>query len=136
VHVGKDGRILPRHIGPWLHSEFAFRPKLVRCQLVVAAALAILTQRLIGGFSGVEYHCVGKGFTSCSTNLAGSGKTKNVAPFFWEILIMNAPLIRCDVAQWTCFAFSLRFPISSCQLWRESSSCCMVATGRKDAGYG
>lgn len=67
--------------------------------LVLGAALAVLVSGLIGGFhAGVEYGWW-EGITSCATNL-GSGD---------DILgsIMNAPLVRCDVAPWSLFGISL-----------------------------
>jgi disulfide bond formation protein DsbB len=68
--------------------------------LVAMAALAILTSGLIGGFhAGVEYN-YWEGLTRCATVMATSGGdfTKS---------IMNAPLVRCDVAPWTLFGISL-----------------------------
>jgi disulfide bond formation protein DsbB len=68
--------------------------------MVVLAALAILTSGLIGGFhAGVEYG-YWEGLTSCTSVVRGSGD---------ELLksILNAPLIRCDVAPWTLFGISL-----------------------------
>jgi disulfide bond formation protein DsbB len=68
--------------------------------LVALAALAILTSGLIGGFhAGVEYN-YWEGLTRCSTTMVADGGdfTKS---------IMNAPLVRCDVAPWTLFGISL-----------------------------
>lgn len=68
--------------------------------LVALAALAILTSGLIGGFhAGVEYGWW-EGITGCATNNVGQGG--NVLDN-----IMDAPLIRCDVAPWTLFGISL-----------------------------
>lgn len=67
--------------------------------LVLDAALAILISGLIGGFhAGVEYGWW-EGITSCATTVAAGG----------DILdsIMNAPLVRCDVAPWSLFGISL-----------------------------
>ncbi|TXH12468.1 MAG: disulfide bond formation protein B [Gammaproteobacteria bacterium] len=73
----------------------------LRKTLVLLAALAILTSGLIGGYhAGVEYGWW-EGITTCSSTVApGSGK---------EVLdaILNAPLIRCDIAPWTLFGISL-----------------------------
>jgi disulfide bond formation protein DsbB len=68
--------------------------------LVALAALAILTSGLIGGFhAGVEYG-LWEGLTSCTSTISGSGE---------DLLksILEAPLIRCDVAQWTLMGISL-----------------------------
>ena len=74
------------------------------------AALAILTSGLIGGYhAGVEYGWW-EGITTCSSTVTpGSGKDVLDA-------ILNAPLIRCDIAPWTLFGISLagyNFLISS-----------------------
>ncbi len=68
---------------------------------VLLAALAILVSGLIGGYhAGVEYG-LWEGITTCSTTVApGSGRDVLDA-------ILNAPLIRCDVAPWTLFGISL-----------------------------
>jgi disulfide bond formation protein DsbB len=68
--------------------------------LVALAALAIATSGLIGGFhAGVEYG-FWEGLTACTATISGSGA---------DLLesIMNAPLVRCDVAPWTLFGISL-----------------------------
>ena len=68
--------------------------------LTALAAVAILISGAIGAFhAGVEYHWW-KGLSACSAPvLNGTG----------DILaqIMAAPVIRCDVAQWTLFGISL-----------------------------
>jgi len=67
--------------------------------MIVAAALAIMTSGLIGGFhAGVEYGWW-EGITSCSTTIDSGGDMLET--------IMNAPLIRCDVAPWSLFGISL-----------------------------
>jgi disulfide bond formation protein DsbB len=67
--------------------------------MVAAAAMAILISGLIGGFhAGVEYDWW-EGITSCATNLAAGGNMLDS--------IMNAPLVRCDVAPWSLFGISL-----------------------------
>ena len=64
------------------------------------AALAILTSGLIGAFhAGVEYGWW-EGVTGCTGPLASSGGDALAA-------IMDAPLIRCDVPQWTLAGISL-----------------------------
>ena len=74
------------------------------------AALAILISGLIGSYhAGVEYGWW-EGITTCSSTVTpGSGKDVLDA-------ILNAPLIRCDIAPWTLFGISLagyNFLISS-----------------------
>ncbi len=65
--------------------------------LAALAGLAILTSGAIGAFhAGVEYGWW-QGFTTCST--AQAGVTLEA--------IMNAPLIRCDVAAWQLFGISM-----------------------------
>ena len=75
----------------------------VKRVLVALAALAILTSGAIGLFhAGVEYHWW-KGITACTSTVSGHGGTAA------EILarVMAAPIVRCDVAQWTLFGISL-----------------------------
>jgi disulfide bond formation protein DsbB len=69
--------------------------------LAALAALAILISGLIGGYhAGVEYGWW-EGVTTCaSTVQAESGRDVLDA-------ILNAPLIRCDIAPWTLFGISL-----------------------------
>jgi disulfide bond formation protein DsbB len=71
-----------------------------RNALVALAALVIATSGAIAGFhAGVEYGWW-EGLTKCTTSVSGTGD---------ELLksIMNAPLIRCDVAPWSLFGISL-----------------------------
>ncbi|CAN5500502.1 disulfide bond formation protein B [soil metagenome] len=71
--------------------------------LVALAALAIALSGAIGAFhAGVEYHWW-QGITACTQTISQHGGTTA------EILarIMAAPVIRCDVAQWTLFGISL-----------------------------
>ena len=76
-----------------------FAMMLRRNLLVRLAALAILVSGAIGGFhAGVEYGWW-DGLTRCAT-MAGSGGDPLEA-------IMNAPVIRCDVAPWSLFGISL-----------------------------
>jgi disulfide bond formation protein DsbB len=77
----------------------AFVPKTPQRLLVALAALAIATSGAIGvAHAGVEYHWW-NGFTPCTTTFSGKGD------FLKQIL--EAPVIRCDVAQWTLFGISL-----------------------------
>lgn len=66
----------------------------------VLALLAILVGGLIGGFhAGVEYGWW-EGLTACATAVdIGSGNALDA--------ILNAPVIRCDVAPWDLFGISL-----------------------------
>ena len=71
-----------------------------RKALVALAALAIGTSGVIAGFhAGVEYGWW-EGLTACTSTVSGTGD---------DLLksIMNAPLIRCDVAPWSLFGISL-----------------------------
>lgn len=66
---------------------------------VALAGLAIAVGGAIGAFhAGVEYHWW-QGLTACSTSVA-----MNDDPL---AAIMNAPLIRCDIAPWSLFGVSL-----------------------------
>ncbi len=91
----------------WPHLAaiiFALGALLLRKQkasllLLLLAAAGILTSGLIGGFhAGVEYGWW-EGITSCATNVAAGGDMLDS--------IMNAPLVRCDVAPWSLFGVSL-----------------------------
>lgn len=67
---------------------------------VVLAALGVASSGLIGAFhAGVEYGWW-QGPTACTTIPAISGGDPMEA-------ILNAPLIRCDVAPWSLFGISL-----------------------------
>lgn len=71
--------------------------------LVAGAALAIFVSGAIGVFhAGVEYHWW-QGFTECTSTMAGHGGSVD------DMLarIMKAPVVRCDVPQWTAFGISL-----------------------------
>ena len=66
--------------------------------LTLLAAVAIAVSGAIGIFhAGVEYG-FWEGITTCATGGAGPVSLDS---------IMNAPLIRCDTAQWTLFGISL-----------------------------
>lgn len=79
-------------------ASFALRP--ARTALIWLAALLIAVSGAIGAFhAGVEYGWW-EGLTRCATSFgAGGGVTLDS--------IMNAPLIRCDVAPWSLFGISL-----------------------------
>ena len=79
---------------------FGVGNRALRTTLVALAALAIATSGGIAGFhAGVEYGWWG-GLTACTATISGSGD---------DLLksIMNAPLVRCDVAPWSLFGISL-----------------------------
>ena len=66
--------------------------------LTLLAAVAIAISGAIGIFhAGVEYG-FWEGITTCATGASGPVSLDS---------IMNAPLIRCDTAQWTLFGVSL-----------------------------
>ena len=67
---------------------------------VALATIAIAASALIGAYhAGVEYHWW-QGLTACtSTADLSSGNALDA--------ILNAPMIRCDQAQWTLFGISL-----------------------------
>ena len=66
--------------------------------LVLLAALAVLTSGAIGAFhAGVEYHWW-QGLTACTSTMSGPVTLDS---------IMNAPIVRCDVAQWRLGGISL-----------------------------
>ena len=63
------------------------------------ALAAVAVSGLIGGFhAGVEYGWW-EGMTACSTTATGGGDPLEA--------IMNAPIVRCDVAPWTLLGISL-----------------------------
>lgn len=72
----------------------------VKTSIVVLAALAIGVSGAIGAFhAGVEYGWW-QGLTKCAQPPSATG-----GDFMKQI--MNAPLIRCDVAPWSLFGISL-----------------------------
>ncbi|WEJ98619.1 MAG: disulfide bond formation protein B [Candidatus Sphingomonas phytovorans] len=84
-------------------AAFVVPGALAKRALVAAAAIAILVSGGIGVFhAGVEYHWW-QGITACSTTMQGSGGS--VADMLKRI--MDAPVVRCDVAQWSLFGISL-----------------------------
>ena len=67
---------------------------------IALAALAILVSGLIGAYhAGVEYGWW-EGVTGCTGTVQDAGGDPLAA-------IMNAPLVRCDVPQWTLAGISL-----------------------------
>ncbi len=96
--------------------------------LTIAAALAILASGLIGGFhAGVEYGWW-EGITSCATNLPAGGDMLDS--------IMNAPLVRCDVAPWSLFGISLAGYNFLLSVGGAILILGLMAMGRKDARNG
>ena len=82
---------------PFAVLAFFWRPA---APLVAVAALAILVSGLIGGFhAGVEYGWW-EGVTACTSSAFAEGGDPLAA-------IMNAPVIRCDVAPWDLWGISL-----------------------------
>jgi len=109
-------------------AALAFRRISMAVPLVVAAAIAILISGLIGGFhAGVEYDWW-EGLTSCSTNLPAGGDLLDS--------IMNAPLVRCDVAPWTLFGISLAGFNFLLSVSGAALILLMIATRRKDSDHG
>ena len=95
--------------------------------LVFAAALAILVSGLIGGFhAGVEYGWW-EGLTSCATSIPAGG----------DILdsIMNAPLVRCDVAPWSLFGISLAGYNFLLSVGGAILILVMLVTGQRESDY-
>jgi|TARA_R110002020_G_scaffold21154_3_gene71796 disulfide bond formation protein DsbB len=109
-------------------AALAFRRISMAVPLVVAAAIAILISGLIGGFhAGVEYDWW-EGLTSCSTNLPAGGDLLDS--------IMNAPLVRCDVAPWTLFGISLAGFNFLLSVSGAALILLMIATRRKGSDHG
>ncbi len=80
-------------------AALAFAPMArgVQATLVALAALAVITSGTIGiHHAGVEYGWW-QGMTACSNVAAGTTLED----------IMAAPLVRCDVTQWSLFGISL-----------------------------
>lgn len=93
------------HIVAVLLALFAFvaPERRFRRPLVFFAAVSIFASGAIGVFhAGVEYHWW-QGITECTSTMAGHGGSVN------DMLarIMKAPVVRCDVPQWTLFGISL-----------------------------
>jgi disulfide bond formation protein DsbB len=85
------------HIAAILLAALAFA--VPRRWPVALAALAILVSGLIGAFhAGVEYGWW-EGLTTCTASVLDSPDPLEA--------IMNAPLVRCDVAPWSLWGVSL-----------------------------
>jgi disulfide bond formation protein DsbB len=81
---------------------FAVKPR-AAVPLVIVATLLIATSGLIAIFhAGVEYHWW-QGFTACTSTatLDGLSAAERLEQ------LMNAPIVRCDAAQWTFAGVSL-----------------------------
>lgn len=86
------------------------------------AAMAIFISGLIGGFhAGVEYGWW-EGITTCATSGAVSLDS-----------IMEAPLVRCDVAPWSLFGISLAGYNFVLSVGGAIAILILLAKGRKDA---
>ncbi len=116
----------------WPHLAaiiFAIGALLLRKQkasllLLLLAAVGILTSGLIGGFhAGVEYGWW-EGITSCATNVPAGGDMLDS--------IMNAPLVRCDVAPWSLFGISLAGYNFLLSVGGAMLILVLMAMGRKD----
>lgn len=106
----------------------ALHPRPLSKYLVLAAALAILTSGLIGGFhAGVEYGWW-EGITSCASNIAAGDDLLGS--------IMNAPLVRCDVAPWSLLGISLAGYNFLLSVGGAMIILGLLAVGRKDAKNG
>ncbi|MEP3225380.1 MAG: disulfide bond formation protein B [Parasphingorhabdus sp.] len=80
-------------------GALALRKHKIAKFIVIDAALAILISGLIGGFhAGVEYGWW-DGITACASTVPAGGDMLES--------IMNAPLVRCDVAPWSLMGISL-----------------------------
>lgn len=83
-------------LGLAIIALFLPRPRWV----LALAAIAIAVSGVIGGFhAGVEYGWW-EGLTACSTTGRAAGTDALTA-------ILDAPVIRCDVAPWSLFGVSL-----------------------------
>jgi disulfide bond formation protein DsbB len=84
-------------------AAFVVPGRAMRQSLVLIAALLIAVSGAIAVFhAGVEYHWW-NGITACTSTIA-SGATTSAERL---AAIMNAPMIRCDVAQWRLAGISL-----------------------------
>lgn len=86
------------HYAAIMLAALSFVTRPARDALVWLAALAIAVSGAIGAFhAGVEYGWW-EGLTRCATNFGGGNALD---------AIMNAPLVRCDVAPWHFLGISL-----------------------------
>ena len=84
-------------------ATFVVPQRSLRASLVLVAALLIGISGAIGPFhAGVEYHWW-NGITACTTTVSMAGTT----PAERLAAIMNAPMVRCDSAQWSLAGISL-----------------------------
>ncbi|TXC69699.1 disulfide bond formation protein B [Sphingomonas ginsenosidivorax] len=84
-------------------GAFIVPGRAMRQSLVLVAALLIALSGAIGVFhAGVEYHWW-NGITACTSTIAGGATTSAER----LAAIMDAPMIRCDVAQWRLAGISL-----------------------------
>jgi len=84
-------------------ASFLVPQRSLRASLVTVAALLIGISGAIGLFhAGVEYHWW-NGITACTTTVSMAGTT----PAERLAAIMNAPMVRCDSAQWSLAGISL-----------------------------
>ncbi|WP_447728028.1 disulfide bond formation protein B [Sphingomonas koreensis] len=87
------------HYAAILLAALSFVAKPFRDLLVWLATLGIAISGAIGAFhAGVEYKWW-EGITQCSTHFGSGGNALEA--------IMNAPLVRCDVAPWHFLGISL-----------------------------
>ena len=90
------------HYAAFAVAALAFLVPAVRRPLVLVAAILIATSGMIGVMhAGVEYRWW-DGFTACTSGIQSTGSSADVLT-----QIMNTPLIRCDVPQWTLGGVSL-----------------------------
>jgi disulfide bond formation protein DsbB len=88
------------HFAALVFAVLAFAQRRLR-MAVVFAMLAIAVSAAIGAFhAGVEYHWWA-GFSDCTSTATRTAGTTALDA------IMNAPPVRCDVAQWSLFGISL-----------------------------
>ncbi|WP_112381970.1 disulfide bond formation protein B [Sphingomonas sp. NY01] len=84
-------------------AAFFVKQRSIRASLVILAALLIAVSGAIGvAHAGVEYGWW-QGFTACTSTvqMGGTSAAERLDA------IMRAPVIRCDVAQWTLAGISL-----------------------------
>lgn len=112
------------HIAAIIFAVIAliFHPKSWATIFISGAAIGIFVSGLIGGFhAGVEYGWW-EGITTCATSGAVSLDS-----------IMDAPLVRCDVAPWSLFGISLAGYNFLLSVGGAIAILVLLAKGRKDA---
>lgn len=96
--------------------------------LTLLAAIAIAVSGGIGVFhAGVEYRWW-EGFTTCTASIGGA----NVQDMLDNI--MAAPVIRCDVPQWTLLGISLAGYNAILSLGTAIAILALLVRGRRSAG--